>query len=210
MDLRVNGEPTSSQMVNSTCVHQPFHVPKMEVLYLYLISYKAVLGVRFPLHKPYPYSLHRWGFLHFRYTPQNKHGTWKWTLAKWDSYWKPSFPGSMLIFWGVPEILGDLWLALSPNTLPFKGSQLSGLPLGPRRAQHDCHSEVVKFQVIEMETNTNFSVKGYKCNLPHIFLWFLVGCIEAISCYIGQMESYFTHLDFPEIRGPISLPKCYL
>ena len=35
------------------------------------------------------------------YTPQNKHGTWKWTLGKGDSYWKPSFPGSMLVFWGV-------------------------------------------------------------------------------------------------------------
>ena len=32
--------------------------------------------------------------------PQNKHGTWKWTVGKGDSYWKPSFPGSMLIFWG--------------------------------------------------------------------------------------------------------------
>ena len=30
-------------------------------------AYKAVLGVGFPLHKPYPYSLYRWGFLHFRY-----------------------------------------------------------------------------------------------------------------------------------------------
>ena len=28
---------------------------------------KAVLEVGVPLHKPYPYSLHRWGFLHFRY-----------------------------------------------------------------------------------------------------------------------------------------------
>ena len=35
------------------------------------------------------------------YTPQNKHGTWKWTLGKGDSYWKPSFPGSMLNFGGV-------------------------------------------------------------------------------------------------------------
>ena len=35
-----------------------------------------------------------------RYTPQNKHGTWKWTLGKGDSYWKPPFPGSMLIFGG--------------------------------------------------------------------------------------------------------------
>ncbi len=34
-------------------------------------------------------------------TPQNKHGTWKWSLGKGDSYWKPSFPGSMLIFGGV-------------------------------------------------------------------------------------------------------------
>ncbi len=26
----------------------------------------------------------------------------------------------------------------------------------------------------------------------------------------GQIEKYFTNLDFPEIRGPISLPKRYL
>ena len=29
--------------------------------------YKAILGVGFPLHKPYPYSLHRFSYLHFRY-----------------------------------------------------------------------------------------------------------------------------------------------
>ena len=42
--------------------------------------------------------------------PQNKHGTWKWTLGKGDSYWKPSFPGSMLIFGGVTKkrYLGDV------------------------------------------------------------------------------------------------------
>ena len=39
------------------------------------------------------------------YTPQNKHGTWKWTLGKGDSYWKPSFPGSMLIFGGVVGVV---------------------------------------------------------------------------------------------------------
>ena len=40
------------------------------------------------------------GYFGSGYTPQNKHGTWKWTLGKGDSYWKPSFPGSMLIFGG--------------------------------------------------------------------------------------------------------------
>ena len=35
------------------------------------------------------------------YTPQNKHGTWKLTLGKGDSYSKPSFPGSMLVIGGV-------------------------------------------------------------------------------------------------------------
>ena len=30
--------------------------------------FQAILGVgKLPLHKPYPYSLYRWGFLHFRY-----------------------------------------------------------------------------------------------------------------------------------------------
>ena len=29
--------------------------------------YNAILGLGFPLHKPYPYSLHRFSYLHFRY-----------------------------------------------------------------------------------------------------------------------------------------------
>ncbi len=29
--------------------------------------YKAILGVGFPFHKPYPYSLYRFSYLHFRY-----------------------------------------------------------------------------------------------------------------------------------------------
>ena len=32
-----------------------------------LKGYFRVLEVGFPLHKPYTYSLYRWGFLHFRY-----------------------------------------------------------------------------------------------------------------------------------------------
>ena len=29
--------------------------------------FQAILGLGFTLHGPYPYSLYRWGFLHFRY-----------------------------------------------------------------------------------------------------------------------------------------------
>ena len=29
--------------------------------------FSAILGVGFPLYKPYPHSLYKWGFLHFRY-----------------------------------------------------------------------------------------------------------------------------------------------
>ena len=36
------------------------------------------------------------------YTPENQHGTWKWTPRRGDSYEKPSFLGSMLVFGGVP------------------------------------------------------------------------------------------------------------
>ena len=44
--------------------HQEFQVPKMEVLN----SYKAILGLVFPLHKPYPYSEHIGvSYLHFRH-----------------------------------------------------------------------------------------------------------------------------------------------
>ena len=45
-------------------------------------------------HKKYPPQK-------LTYTSQNKHGTWKWPLGKGDSYWKPSFPGSMLNSGGV-------------------------------------------------------------------------------------------------------------
>ena len=38
--------------------------------------YKAIWGVGFPLHKPYPYSLYRWGFLHFRYVKRLVKQTW--------------------------------------------------------------------------------------------------------------------------------------
>ncbi len=51
------------------------------------------------------------------YTPQNKHGTWKWTLGKGDSYWKPSFPGSMLIFGGVPMYTYMVHLFYQPGYL---------------------------------------------------------------------------------------------
>ena len=40
-------------------------VPKMEGFQITL--FWAVLGMGIPLHKPYPYSLYRWGFFHFRY-----------------------------------------------------------------------------------------------------------------------------------------------
>ena len=46
-------------------------------------------------------NLPRFGFSFFWYTPQNKHGTSKWTLGKGDSYWKPSFSGSMFVLGGV-------------------------------------------------------------------------------------------------------------
>ena len=49
--------------------------------------------------RPKTYYLNKLSFS--TYTPQNKHGTWKWTLGKGDSYWKPPFPGSMLNFGGV-------------------------------------------------------------------------------------------------------------
>ena len=75
----------------------------------------AILGVGFPLHKPYPYSLYRWGFLYFRYLiflmilvtdyPGLDHGlyqslklfaacwpctTWqaKVTVGCWSQYWE--------------------------------------------------------------------------------------------------------------------------
>ena len=35
------------------------------------------------------------------HTPRKTNGTWKWTPGRGDSYWKPSFSGSMLVFGGV-------------------------------------------------------------------------------------------------------------
>ena len=58
------GEKSGScWFLTSATNHQKFHVPKVEVLN----PIRLFLGVCFPLHRPYPYSLYRWGFLHFRY-----------------------------------------------------------------------------------------------------------------------------------------------
>ena len=51
-------------LVEKRFCHQTFQVPKMEGFLN--LHYKAILMVGFPLHKPYPYSLYRWWFLHFR------------------------------------------------------------------------------------------------------------------------------------------------
>ncbi len=61
------------------------------------------------------------------YTPQNKHGTWKWILGKGDSYWKPPFPGSMLIFGGVSI---HNCLTKKNNLLESHSHSVSGAP-GP-------------------------------------------------------------------------------
>ena len=55
----------------------------------------------------------------FNYTPPKQTWfTWKWgPLGKWDSYWKPSFPGSMLIFGGVFGIFINGWLEYDPFLL---------------------------------------------------------------------------------------------
>ena len=51
-------EPSSSQETSTRKVwsHQEFQVPKMVDSW----PYKTILGMRIPLHKPYPYSLYRW------------------------------------------------------------------------------------------------------------------------------------------------------
>ena len=49
-----------------TQCHQEFQIPKMEVSWTNLI-FGYFGGGKTPLHKPYPYSLYRWGFLHFGY-----------------------------------------------------------------------------------------------------------------------------------------------
>ena len=50
--------------------------------------------------------------LQLGYTPEVSHGTWKSAPRKGDSFWKPSFSGSMLNFWGVCK----------KNSLVAKGS----------------------------------------------------------------------------------------
>ena len=51
-----------------------------------------MVGFRSRGSRLWPFRLH---------PPKQTWFTWKWTLGKGDSYWKPPFPGSMLIFWGV-------------------------------------------------------------------------------------------------------------
>ena len=67
--------PTTSRKTRSTTLqlrcsaavinHQEFQVPKTECFLVTLFS--AILGMGFPLHKPYPYSLYSEDSSHFRY-----------------------------------------------------------------------------------------------------------------------------------------------
>ena len=57
------GEYTSPMDPMGMLCHQDFQVPKMELLNLKKDYFG---GMGFPLRMPYPYSLCRWGFFHFR------------------------------------------------------------------------------------------------------------------------------------------------
>ncbi len=75
-----------------------------------------------PLHEPYPYSLHRWGFLHFRY----QRNVWRWICG--DFMYTPVNPPkghymSRLWNWGSDLELGVVyfptnWGAKKPQNLP--------------------------------------------------------------------------------------------
>ena len=62
-----------------------FSIPKTEVLN-YWTLFSAILGISFPLHRPYPYNLNRWGFLHFRYR----------TKCYGHRYWQDRMPHQIM------------------------------------------------------------------------------------------------------------------
>ncbi len=95
-----------------------------------------------------------------RYTPQNKHGTWKWTLGKGDSYWKPSFPGSMLIFGGVSK-------------------KPQNLPLGLQQAANKCPSHLVKDRGLETFFFLGFAWPGKWKNHGANFC-----CLVVVVCCV--------------------------
>ena len=58
-------------------------------------------------------------YIILRYTPEVHYGTWKWEPGKWDSIWKPAFPGSMLSFGGLLEWRVMTFICRNPSTFPF-------------------------------------------------------------------------------------------
>ena len=67
---------------NRSTLTQEFQVPKMEETW-------TLWGLGFPLHKLYPYSLYRWGFLHTRRCNDGwcAFNAWKlWNVERTD-YW---------------------------------------------------------------------------------------------------------------------------
>ena len=82
--------------------------------------------------------------------------TWKWgPLGKGDSYWKPSFPGSMLIFWGVVNNIEHANVKVSPNQPGYHGIITSNLSTGSVCLKLRNSIEVVGFRECTQYINPN-------------------------------------------------------
>ena len=68
----------------------------------------------------------------FVYSPEVSHRTWKSAPGKGDSYWKPSFSGSMLNFGGVTCFAPGFGWRKNSSVLPLSRRSLVGSACGSR------------------------------------------------------------------------------
>ena len=141
-----------------------------------------------------------------KYTPQNKHGTWKWTLGKGDSYWKPSFPGSMLIFWGVDSFFRQPNLLCGFHGRPrFRKNQNHVPRTNVGAAQDSCEQmDVSKNRGKTPKMDGLFHGKPYvQMDDLGVFPWFLETPKWNWMYPQGNQETYPTFHGVPNGGFPI-------
>ena len=101
-------------------------------------------------------------------TPPNKHGTWKWTLGKGDSYWKPSFPGSMLyrmmcLIFKSPLVLEWYFERSNCNVKrvnlkrsKYTWSLLNVFPWGLRKVKDGKAKNISKLDIVDAESGVTW------------------------------------------------------
>ena len=143
-------------------------------------------------------------YTHKIYTPGGKHGTWKLAPGRVDSYWKPSFSGSMLNFY----LGGVTWI----HPPKLRWNPKNGLffwmffrfPMG--HSQVPCYTFRLHVPIIiRFERNYLFPTTIFGLNLenpPGLYakLRSMVCCAEMFSSILYRIEGGFLRRTHPRPR----------